>query len=107
MKLTLVGDTNLYGRARAVEAFRLIAPLLSGQDVLFGHAEGMFTHDARELPFKKIWHHSPPQTAGGFVEAGFDGVSFASNVCADRQAVADTVQAATRPGWVSAALAST
>ncbi len=98
MKITLVGDTNLYGRTRPVEAFAAIASSLTGHDVLLGHAEGMFTRDKRELPFKVDWVHSAPETACGFVEAGFDGVSFASNVCADRQAVIDTIVAAQQAG---------
>jgi poly-gamma-glutamate synthesis protein (capsule biosynthesis protein) len=99
----LVGDTNLQKRARPVEAFARIAPLLSQKEILFGHAEGMFTTRAANaartsLLYKERWRHSTPKIATGFVEAGFDGVCFASNVCANRDDVRETIEAGKRAG---------
>lgn len=91
MNLLLVGDSNLFGRDHPVEAFSLVRDAIDVSDVAIAHAEGMFTDDARELPYKHNWRHSPPALARGFRDAGFAALSVASNVCADRQAVLDTI----------------
>jgi poly-gamma-glutamate synthesis protein (capsule biosynthesis protein) len=103
MKLILVGDTNIQNRERPVEAFSRVRHLWEGCDLLFGHAEGMFTREAAAaddwpLPYKREWRHSTPEMVSAFTEAGFSGVSFASNVCAERSAVRQTIETCNAAG---------
>lgn len=103
MRIILVGDTNIQNRQDPVSAFSKVKTLFDRGDILLGHAEGMFTEAARNhslpsLPYKDRWRHSTPEMLSGFLEAGFDAVSMASNVSASPEAVTETVELATRIG---------
>jgi poly-gamma-glutamate synthesis protein (capsule biosynthesis protein) len=95
--LILVGETNVQGRQRPAEAFRHVLPVLKSADVLFGHLEAPLTMPSDDptlpdIPHKKGWRHSGPDTVKALSAAGFAAVSLASNVMYGRRAAVDTVQ---------------
>ncbi len=92
MKIMLAGDTNLQNRNNPADAFREVCGSWRNHDIVFLHAEGMFIDDPDAtagpyLTYKELWHHPSAAMASGFVDAGVSGVSMASNVSADREAV--------------------
>lgn len=105
MRIILVGDTNIQDRETPVSAFSRVKTLIDRGDICFAHAEGMFTESARDrrtasLPYKERWRHSTPEMMKGFREAGFDGLSMASNVSADTKAVVETLNTSKQYGML-------
>lgn len=103
MKILLIGDTNIQDREQPISAFARVRALLDSADLLLGHAEGMFTEEARDrskpsLTFKDRWRHSTPEMMSAFKEAGFDALCMASNVSAEADAVKETLEVARRYG---------
>lgn len=101
--LGIVGDTNVQDRAAPVEAFARVQPLLDACDVRFGHLEGPLSkpsHDpaAPDVPHKPRWRHSDPAIVAGYVAAGFDAMSCASNVTYPRRVALDTRRALEQAG---------
>jgi poly-gamma-glutamate synthesis protein (capsule biosynthesis protein) len=101
--LGLVGETNV-NRPRPETAFAKVQPILDRADVLFGHMESpVIDHpsdnsDMPDLPFKRGWEFSKPESASAWKTAGFDAVGTASNVSGSAEAVMRTVEELDRLG---------
>lgn len=83
--LGLVGDTNVQGRVDPASAFAEVMETLLDFDLLMGQLECPLSvpSDDPQVPdisYKQGWKHSDPSVVQGFKAAGFDAVSFASNV---------------------------
>jgi poly-gamma-glutamate synthesis protein (capsule biosynthesis protein) len=94
--LGLVGETNI-NRPQPETAFAKVQPVLDRADVLFGHMESpVIDHpsdnsDMPDLPFKRGWEFSKPDSVNAWKTAGFDAVGTASNVSGSAEAVVRTV----------------
>ncbi|MDR1204940.1 MAG: CapA family protein [Peptococcaceae bacterium] len=101
--LGLVGETNI-NRPRPETAFAKVQPILDRADVLFGHMESPVSDhpsentDMPDLPFKRGWEFSKPDSVNAWKAAGFDAVGTASNVSGSAEAIVRTVEELDRLG---------
>jgi len=84
--LILVGDTNIQGRGDPAGAFSHVSVTLGAADIAFGQMEGPLCPPSDDpahpdIPHKLDWRHSEPRMVEGYLAAGFDAFSCASNVC--------------------------
>jgi poly-gamma-glutamate capsule biosynthesis protein CapA/YwtB (metallophosphatase superfamily) len=83
--LLILGDTNIQNRADPDSAFAHVKDTLAQADLLFGHLEGPLAEPSADparpdIPHKPGWRHSGARMASALRNAGYMGVSCASNV---------------------------
>ena len=101
--LGLVGDTNVQGREDPASAFSEVRETLRGFDLLMGQLECPLSKPsedplAPDISYKQGWRHSDPSAVEGFKVAGFNAVSFASNVTFPPSVAVETAEHLDRAG---------
>jgi poly-gamma-glutamate synthesis protein (capsule biosynthesis protein) len=101
--LGLVGETNV-NRPNPESAFDDVKTLLAKADVLVGHLESPVidtpstNDDMPDLPFKRGWNFSTPDSLQAWKSAGFDAVGVASNVSGNAESIVCTAEELDRIG---------
>lgn len=103
LALGIVGDTNLQHREDPASAFRHVMATLNGFDVLMGQLEcplSMPSDDPEQpdISYKAGWRHADPRMVEGLTAAGFDAVSYASNVTFPPRVAVETAAVLDRVG---------
>jgi poly-gamma-glutamate capsule biosynthesis protein CapA/YwtB (metallophosphatase superfamily) len=83
--LLILGDTNIQNRADPDSAFTNVKAMLASADIVFGQLEGPLSEPSADparpdIPHKAGWRHSGARMASALKNAGYVGVSCASNV---------------------------
>jgi poly-gamma-glutamate capsule biosynthesis protein CapA/YwtB (metallophosphatase superfamily) len=110
--LLILGDTNIQNRINPDSAFANVKDLLSSADIVFGQLEGPLSEPSADLarpdiPHKAGWRHSGARMASALRNAGYAGVSCASNVAYPASAAMDSIRVLDRIGILHCGVGNT
>ena len=95
--LLILGDTNIQNRPDPSSAFVNVQDMLASADVIFGQLEGPLAEPSAnpaqpDIPHKNGWRHSGAKVGPALKNAGYVGVSCASNVAYPASAAVASVK---------------
>ena len=95
--LLILGDTNIQNRTDPGSAFVNVRDMLASADLVFGQLEGPLAEPSAnpsqpDIPHKAGWRHSGAKVGPALKQAGYVGVSCASNVAYPASAAVASVK---------------